>query len=464
MRFRQRLAQLKPSGGSGALAVLPRLPSAELLGAQALDLVCLDVGWVHRRKESVTLLDDRTIRRQISVDFSLPVDLSPLGKTRQGAPVQFAPLLLLRKAPRRLTRFDFRDDAGKALPLPAREQNGAVSGAMLVGLAERLLTAGPTAPVKAELEAIAAAHPSTSHPMAKRFMAPGADPERRLLCQSDTFNWLLLALADSSVVTVPIVEANGERRIVKLSYDVPVADLDYAEVAYRSGFRGYLAYFDLPFIGASTYHFELQAPNGMEVLEAGFVDSDDPKTLRVMKGPSRRVHFYSEDAETARDALAYVQLRVAGTDFVGGAALASFLVAASLTACWGFAGQLSQAETSTPSLLLLFPGIVANYVARPGRHSFTWHLLSYARAVLVLSGGLALVAAARLSIISEAHPATEGTLKWQFLVLGAIAWVLTAVLLAAQSPWLPRRLSRQRRMRRSAQAVEATIEQLDEKP
>jgi hypothetical protein len=444
--------------------VLPASPNAKLLGEQALDLVCSEVHWVHRRKESVTLLDSTTTRRQISIDFALPADIPPLARTRQGAGVQFAPLLLLRKAPRLLTRFDFRDDAGRALALPARAENGNVSGAMLNCLAERTLGHRPSAPVANELQAIALGDPAESHPLAEAFTSESADAERRQLTGDTTFSWLLWTLADSSVVTIPVIAGSGERKVVKLSYDVPVEDLDYPELGYRYGFRGYLGYFDLPFIGSNTYHFELQAPEGMEVLEAGFIDSADPKTLRVMKGPSHRVHFYTDDARRARDALAYVQLRVTGSGFLGGAAFASSLVAASVTACWVFAPELSQAATSTPSLLLLFPGILANYVARPGRHPVTSHLLSYARVVLIFSGGIALVAAARLSVISGKHPAAEGTLKWQFLVLGVIAWILAATLLVARSPWLPRRVSRQRSVRRSAQEAEATIEQLDERP
>lgn len=443
---------------------LPSPPNAELVGEQALDLICSDVGWVHRRKESVTLLDSTTTRRQISIDFALPADLPPLARTRQGDGVQFAPLLLLRKAPRLLTRFDFRDDAGKAIALPARAENGTISGAMLNCLAARTLGQSPSKPVADELNEIALGDPSKSHPLAEAFTSASADAERRRLSNDSTFSWLLWALADSSVVTIPVVENTGERRIVKLSYDVPVEDLDYPELGYRYGFRGYLNYFDLPFIGSNTYHFELQAPKGMEVLEAGFIDSANPKTLRVMKGPSHRVHFYTDDARMARDALAYVQLRVMASEFLGGAAFAASLVAVAVTACWAFAGQLSQAATSTPSLLLLFPGVVANYIARPGRHPITSHLLSYARFVLILSGGIALVAAARLSVISGRHPATEQTLKWQFLVLGIAAWVLATTLLLARSPWLPRRVSRQRGVRRRAQEAEATIEQLSGRP
>jgi hypothetical protein len=335
---------------------------------------------------------------------------------------------------------------------------------MLNSLAKRILGRTPSVPVAGELNAIALGDPAESHPVAEAFTAASADAERRQLNHDPTFAWLLWALADSSIVTIPIVAASGERRVVKLSYDVPVEEVDYPEFGYRYGFQGYLGYFDLPFIGSNTYHFELQAPKGMEVVEAGFIDSAEPKTLRVMRGPSRRVHFYTEDARTARDALAYVQLKVAGSGFLGGAAFASSLVAASVTACWVFAGQLSHGATSTPSLLLLFPGVVANYVARPGRHPITSHLLSNARTVLVLSGGVALVAAARLSVISEQHPAAEGTLKCQFFILGVVAWILAVTLLAARSPWLPRRLSSQRSVRRSAQEVEATIEQLDEKP
>jgi hypothetical protein len=461
-RVRDSWAALKRKAPWSGLPTLPTKPSSDVLGRQALTLVCDDVGWVYRRKESVSLEGSTTARRQVSVDFAVPGDVAPLARTQQREPVYFAPVLFLRKAPRLLTKFDFRDESGRALALPTRKENGATSAAMLVCLAERVLGHAPSASVERELTAIAEDHPPRSHVLTDRFRTPAADAERRQLCSDEVFSWLLSALADSSVVTIPVASPTGERKVVKLSYDVPIADLDYSEAAYRYGLQGYLGYFDLPFLGARNYHFELHAPGGMEVIEAGFVDAAEPRKLLVTHGPSNRVHFYRQEAHATKSALAYAQLRVTGKGFLSGAAFASFLVAASVTACFAFASQLSQAATSTPSLLILFPGVLANYVARPGRHPLTTHLLSRARALLMVSGGVAFVGAARLSVISQHHPAAETSLRWQFLVLALIAWVLALTLFAARSRFLPRRISRQRGTRRRAEKMGATIEEIDD--
>jgi hypothetical protein len=99
-----------------------------------LSLVSRWPSWVHRRVESISLEDPETIRRRVSVDFTLFSDLPPLITTGDGDPLFFVPLTLLRKQP--LVDFDLRDEEGRALPLLTREWNGSLAAATLGVLSE----------------------------------------------------------------------------------------------------------------------------------------------------------------------------------------------------------------------------------------------------------------------------------------------------------------------------------------
>jgi hypothetical protein len=76
--------------------------------------------WVHRRVETVTYRDETSLRRQTSVDFTIPkwVDVYPTG---HGSEIVYIPITLLDK--RLLEDFDLRDEAGTVLSLLPRAEN-----------------------------------------------------------------------------------------------------------------------------------------------------------------------------------------------------------------------------------------------------------------------------------------------------------------------------------------------------
>lgn len=105
------------------------------IGELIAPLIGGGLGWVERRKESVQILDDRALRRQISVDFSLRSTVDPLldGKEKND-PLYCAPIFVLPKSPSNLRSFDLRDEEGHALMLISRADNAKISGAALVSL------------------------------------------------------------------------------------------------------------------------------------------------------------------------------------------------------------------------------------------------------------------------------------------------------------------------------------------
>src|SRR5262249_23446535 len=90
--------------------------------------------WVHRRVETMHLIDSRTIRRRVSVDLSVP-DIAPLiSDTRSRV---LLPITLLEK--RVMTNFDARDEDMRPVPVLTTEQNGRLAaGGIKLGAEESL--------------------------------------------------------------------------------------------------------------------------------------------------------------------------------------------------------------------------------------------------------------------------------------------------------------------------------------
>jgi hypothetical protein len=70
--------------------------------------------WVVRRVEKVEFLDDRTVRRHVSMDYALPDDAVALRRA-DGTLTRIVPLTMMRR--KSLVNFDLRDEHGRALPL-----------------------------------------------------------------------------------------------------------------------------------------------------------------------------------------------------------------------------------------------------------------------------------------------------------------------------------------------------------
>jgi hypothetical protein len=431
-------------------------PPLDALADLCIRFVCRDTSWVMRRKESVVVISESIVRRQMSVDFELPLTVEPHGENR-GQSVCWVPLLLLRKAPAALTGFDFRDEAGRSLPLPLRIDNADVSAATLEQLATSVLVSSPQdgggglSPGLLQQLREVALEPDgdTAEALLRKISEPpDPDPDRqhkRILWANDDFRWLAESLAASSIVVVPFIGAAGSRRVVKLSYDevLATARRDWTvgrlrrlrrlrqRVLESVGWRGYILYVASPFIGARTYHFELSAPDGMIITDGLLVDSEDDEVY-YQDGPRLSVHFYVRHAEAKRQALSVFQFRIRAGGFVAGAWVTASIIAIALTACWHWADRLSGTSNGAPSALLLFPGIVAAYVGRVGDHPLTSRLLANARRLLFAAGVLAYIGAGRLALISTDHPASATSLRHLFARLALAAWVVLASLFATR--------------------------------
>ena len=106
-------------------------PYRDAIGRGAGDalaaLLLAEEAWVHRRVETLDVVSAEVVRRQVSVDFTLPGPLRPALEVGEGQCL--VPLAVLRK--QILRHFDLRDEAEEAVPVVARDHTMLLAGAAL---------------------------------------------------------------------------------------------------------------------------------------------------------------------------------------------------------------------------------------------------------------------------------------------------------------------------------------------
>jgi len=418
----------------------------EEAGRQVASLIWDDLSWIERRKESVAIVDDTVLRRQISVEFSLRGTTRALVDRSDGESdsLYCAPVFVLPKAPANLMAFDLVDESGSSLRLVNRVDNARISGAALRSMASACLqSSSEHKPVSGrlarEIDLIAEGPPGESEQRATRLIngaLAGCAGEAAALRGNGRFCWWLSTIAHSSIVIAVFRAARPTRKLIKLTFEEPIA----AEMRLRQqmGWEPYRVWVDSPLVEARTYHFEAESPPGLRITEAWLNDDASDQPPRDA-GFLRRVHLYRANAQTTGAATAVLHLQVSGS-FSGGAVLAALLTTAALLACALAADVISRNATSAPALLLFLPGLIATYVARPDQHALTTRLLSNARRLLIVTAGIAYVAAAKVALSNasltagkplsamELNERTDTLRLWLFPLTAVSALLLVALL------------------------------------
>lgn len=396
-----------------------------------------------RRKHRLDFLEPALFRHHLSFDFIVPDDAPHDDMNRH-----YVPLTFLTKAPGSLFRFDLRDAMGVALPLPTRNENAQLSAAVLQHLGAKLLTAGGeklTGIQAQHLRFIAHAErrdalgiivndwmTRTGNRRKLRLQKPSED-WKGTLAKNDDFWWLLRALASSSIVMVPVPAQRGDRVLIKFSYDELTTDFTQGDgfrrfshlraLTFMAGFRSYLTTVLVSWASAQSFHFEAHAPQGLAIIDAGL------SARPALPLSQRHVHLYDGNATKSRILIPHVRLRLDGTAIGAMAALSALAITALLWLAWHFAKHLAGTElNAAPSVLLLVPGLIASYLARP-THPITARMVTLVRVALVIVAVTAFAAAARLSVVSKEHPLSYEELRGYFWVLFLIATGGTFVLM-----------------------------------
>lgn len=421
-----------------------RLLSDERLvrvGALVAPLVSDGLAWIERRKETVTLLDDRALRRHITVDFSLRSTVQPLLEPSEEnvEGLYCAPIFVLPKSPSNLSAFDLIDESGNALMLISREDNARISAETLVTMV-RSSGGGRELPadLERELRRVAQWEALRAEPIAKRLADPSGPWQQELAAfraDQRLVGWLR-TLAHSSIVVVLFRSTGPRRKLVKLTFEEPISTEQ--KRLTRLGWAPYKVMIDSPRIEARTFHFEAEAPSGLRISQARLTDTERDEPV-VETGFMKRVHLYRQSAAKAGAGTADLLLNVSTSGFVAGAMLASSLTLLALTACAIRAPDIASNPTSAPALLLVLPGLIASYSARSDRHALTTRLLSSARMLVLGIAFCAYTAAARVGL-SGVAASDEKAVAAEGSSLQCWLWILTAItfvlFLALAVTWL----------------------------
>jgi len=366
-------------------------------------LLAQDSHWIFRRKESVTVIDEATIRRQMSVDFSLDT-IRGLSQYQNvcgrvfGKKLCVAPLFILDKDPASALSFDLEDETGRTLSLMTTEENAEISAATLVVLAEDKLqrhlhrSLPPT--LAAKLRQLSMANTTDGQEWLERLKTPlpGDGDLEEIECLLDWQNdggemrWWLETLAVASIVMVTFELGASHRRIIKIAYEQPMVHKPkiWANLAIRS----FKAWVISPLIRSGRYHFDVTAPPDFRLTQVKLFDSKANKPAES-SGFRRRAQLYLDDVHDPRGAIAMFALRVSGRGVLGGALVAAMLALVAIVACMVLNEEIAEGAGSNAALLLVLPGIIATYVARSDQHGLTTRLLAIPRWVLLLGSGVA---------------------------------------------------------------------------
>lgn len=178
--------------------------------------------WVHRRVERFEFVDAETVRRHMSVDFTLPIELG-----LEEGQVVAVPLMVQKKRVQILRSLDVTDADGRSLNVLESEKSQKV---VIDGLKAVLAGLGGTKSVEAvsaTLEAIVSQKKGrAAGEMAKQAMADGGaidnalgnrDPEA-----AEAMKALIQELAVGYMLFVALPYRPTTPQLLKLSYDEPL--------------------------------------------------------------------------------------------------------------------------------------------------------------------------------------------------------------------------------------------------
>lgn len=429
--------------------------------------------WMHRRVESLTLDDDRTATRHVQVDFTTPTS------NITAKPVAFVPLALMQK--RKLRVFTVTDNSGALLPSVTRELRTRIAETALVTIARGMARGALPPDIRADLELIAGGRSNEAGDALARFASlvdthpaelTGEQELRLLMFRNPVLAELARALMCSYVLLIPAPPA-GERRTMSFSYEEradrrALHDLDPRRIAApgplelvlrrpravvvrasRSlGWSPRRLWFPAGSVSdARSYHFEAEAPGGLQIAHAELRISTVPSPGRDLHrvtpedvahefgeesrapddfegGSLARTHLYKRRPPAQAWGLVSIELRPRRSTLVQAALFVSVLVSVTLVLGLLFLHRVNADVAGT--LLLLGPSALATYVVVLDEDAMTTQLLLGIRALSVGSG-LCSFAASALTVVSV--KAKVSVAAWS--VPTAVSLIISALLLVA---------------------------------
>lgn len=453
-------------------------------GRISLELLTNSDRWIHRRVERIRLTDHKTAHHQISVDFSLPVGLPPVGRiggddNKKSLEIFLAPMFLVEKRGRSLrtldekrpiqlapySNIDVSDHSGNRLAFNTWKHGADIAAQVLIIRARQLVTNFDNDHRLVSMVGKVALADDRENMSALHYLlrADACHGDKRHDLREDpTFCELAYALATHTLVPCWFFGRPEPRSIVKLSYDQErvKSPLSLEETGRQFlGLKSELCHVKLNEIGASaSYHVEVEVPKELYLNEIGLIGEryeygwqgrrPRPRIKRLLnairhnKPPPRdeynyyvrqsdrtdRGHIYIPEPDGRRVGAVWVKLRTRPQGFLTGSLLAALVTAVVLTFVWRKSHSIAESDLSASAiaLLLLIPSFLAGYIARPGEHALASRMLRSTRVALIANAALPFAAALHLLTVSKYDPVRDKTLAgtWMWLAISSYVFVV----------------------------------------
>lgn len=376
----------------------------EAMGREGALLLKDEDRWIHRRVEAIEIGPDPSVRRRLSIDFTVPKSSHQAATGENGSALCYLPLSYIRKRPP-LGRFDLMDEAGHPLPLLTLSQNVKADTAALLQLAEQVLGEPPSQALAADISAITLGETYIEsargliHIVNPPLRLRADDEEhtaRRQLAADPRFTDLAGHLIDSTILWVPVHYEPKRRRIVKVSYELATPNRLHPVKAVLTAF-GWAAqtyWIETPHVGnESSYHLDISTPPYLRITDVGLeTEHDGAVDIRIEGG---RAHLYLSGRRSNTAALAWVSLRVERQGFLFSSFMVCSMIALLLAGFRAWPSKLAEAHHLEPTvtIMLLVPGLLAASLASPALMLANRRLLAGTRLMLAAVGAMAVTAA-----------------------------------------------------------------------
>lgn len=412
------------------------------LAKYAVRLALTFSNWVHRRTETFQFVDANTVRRRMSVDFTLP----PSEQLAEGD-IVYVPLMILEKED--LRHLDVVDEAGNSLQVLTTQQNGTIAER---GLHFLLLSSWPkdqdlpidviakiTTGDRCEAKKDAAA--TLANDGAITVGLAGFD-------QRDQVRALINDLAEGFLFLVPLQYRPGSRRLVKFSYDAALGHRSgqgFARQAYRRMTRlasslGLMArleeFSDLAIGWAESYHAEAVPAPGTYSAEATLEVERSAGIERSRDRHRSRPHLRAA-GKSRGDSGQLALLFQARRD---GLILPLLVSAAVIAGALAFVPKRSgHIDGQTLGALLLAPFALAAFYARSSENSYVTNALRGVRlvATVPVAAGVLVLSMLGLGYLGSTQASDSDTAlsiaRWSAHVA---LWSTVALFLALINPKL----------------------------
>ena len=364
-----------------------------------LELLTDEARWIHRRVETIDLLAQELVRRQVSVDFTLPQRLLDDLRIAAGGP-WCVPLAILEKRP--LRNFDLREDDEWRSILGASSGGPIATGVVTAAARLASLPGELEAEVAGLLELIARSDLEPARAALRELRGRAAhSPQIATILADDTSGYFLATFAESYML-IGLLDKPGGRHILKYAYDDHLR-LDRRaspprRLARRLGWSPFVVDVSVPTAAhAASYHAEVVIPEELR-LDAWIVDARTGELLSTdIERAVDRASLHAPRVALDAQPLLVTAICPERADLPT-LAFATSAVTALLLLIGAAVGDLGS-PTAGSSVALLLAGSVlfATTVARSGEHRLVRGIFAGPRWLLSIVAVAALAAAASVA-------------------------------------------------------------------